>query len=172
MCVKYCRVTPTITYLYFVFVKKKRLQEKKFICSVLSKGDELHVVWQPLRLRFRHSGGVRGQTDGIDKEMAVLIKAPSIFLPDAFRPSYRQPWTLPHRRILKRNIQSWAWRKTVQMFIFYSFQVPVFCGVIWILTNSFMCSKRVQVDEWIWMLKAKWKSCVTLYKNKTSRLVT
>lgn len=23
MCVKYCQVTPTITYLYFVFVQKK-----------------------------------------------------------------------------------------------------------------------------------------------------
>lgn len=31
-----------------------------------------------------------------------------------------------------------------------------FCGVIWILTNSFMCRKRVQVDEQIWtFLKAK-----------------
>lgn len=43
MCVKYCRVTPAITYLYFVFVKKK-VTEKKFICSVLSKGDESSVV--------------------------------------------------------------------------------------------------------------------------------
>lgn len=33
------------------------------------------------------------------------------------------------------------------MFIFYSFQVPVFCGVIWILTNSFMCKESVREGE-------------------------
>lgn len=32
-----------ITYLYFVFVKKKKVTEK-FICSVLSTGEELYVV--------------------------------------------------------------------------------------------------------------------------------
>lgn len=62
MCVKYCHVTPTITYLYFVFVQKK-VTEKKGL-SAVSKG---HVVWQPVNLQNRHSGGVRGQANEIDK---------------------------------------------------------------------------------------------------------
>lgn len=42
-----------------------------------------------------------------------------------------------------------------------------FCGVIWILTNSFVCRKRVKVDEWIWIFKIKKKKkVVSLYKLK------
>lgn len=49
----------------------------------------------------------------------------------------------------------------VQMFIFYSFQVPVFCGVIWIFSNSFTCRKRnTQTDE------VTEKKNITLYKMK------
>lgn len=87
--------------------------------------------------------------------MAVLIQAPSFFiLPPTLNP--------PSPVHLKRNIREHE-EKSVQMFIFYSFQVPVFCGVIWILTNSFVCRKRAKVDEWIWIFKIKKKkSCITV----------
>lgn len=50
MCVRYCRVTPTITYLYFVFVKRSYLkkEKKRFICSVLYKSSEYVFLWLPL----------------------------------------------------------------------------------------------------------------------------
>lgn len=119
------------TYLYFVFVRRKNT----FICSVLYISD-----WSMF-------GGIR-QRWWDRQEMAVLVKKIilSFFLPlyHAFRTPTLNPPLLVH---LEKK-RSWAWRKAVQMFIFYSFQVPVYflCGVIWILTNLLACRKRVQVD--------------------------
>lgn len=167
MCVKYCRVTSTITYLYFLFVKK--IREKVYLLFFLkAKTDMVPESSCVVKTDTLEGSEVRlGSEDW--QEVAVLIKKKSfILLPGAFRPS----WTLLHRCILKRNIQSWACRKTVQMFIFYSFQVPVFCGVIWILTNS------LKWNSWGWRSRRtsgsgsvrRIKSCITLYK-KTSSLV-
>lgn len=170
MCVKYCRVTSTITYLYFLFVKKK--SKRKSLSAVFFLKAMTDVVPESscvFKTDTLEGSEVRlGSEDW--QEVAVLIKKKNSFilLPGAFRPSR----TLLHRCILKRNIQSWACRKTVQMFIFYSFQVPVFCGVIWILTNS------LKWNSWGWRSRRtsgsgsvrRIKSCITLYK-KTSSLV-
>lgn len=62
MYVKYCRVTPTITYLYFVLSKKK-LQKKKFICSVLSKGDGYMLSHSPCILEIETLEGSGDETE-------------------------------------------------------------------------------------------------------------
>lgn len=83
MYVKYCRVTPAITYLYFVLSKKKKLQKKKSLSAVffLKVMDKCVPTATPsLKERLWRGQGMR-QRSWDRQEMAVLIKVPSfIFL--------------------------------------------------------------------------------------------
>lgn len=64
MCVKYCRVMPTITYLYFVFVKKK-VTEKSLSTAFFLKAMN-HMMSDSLCIfKTDTPEGVRGQTEVI-----------------------------------------------------------------------------------------------------------
>lgn len=129
----------------YILCLKKKCYRKNNIYLQFSLWKRCICVWLHL------SGGVRGHTAW--QEVAVLMKV-------AFLSPKQVPSTLRHQCILKRNIQSWAWRKICTdvyilfypsarfCFVFLKFCLFFFLGdVIRILTKSFMCRKSVQVDD-------------------------
>lgn len=105
--------------------------------------------------------GVRGQTR---RQTRVLIRVISFFFPML---SDRKTLNPPSPVHLKEKYSVVSMKKTVQMFIFYSFKVPVF--FVESFGYSFMCKKRAKEDECIWKTKyKKWHHTVQI---KTSSLV-
>ncbi len=81
MCVKYCRVTPAITYLYFVFVKKK-VTEKSLSAVFFLKAMNYMLSDSPCIFKIDTLEGSEVRQRKWDgQEMAVLIKVPSFLFP-------------------------------------------------------------------------------------------
>lgn len=100
MCVKYCRVTPAITYLYFVFVKKK-LQKQSLSAVFFLKAMKDMLSDSPCIFKRDSLEG-----SAVRRMLKNRIEVPSFFFPMHSDQVTANPESPLHQCILKRNIQS------------------------------------------------------------------